>query len=76
MGYDWNRELRTGARVQLMRSNPHTDSDGSGISASSAGRWPSLAAYVLVGLAWYAIFALALSVRVGNRLWAPVAEGA
>lgn len=59
-----------------MRSNPRTDSDEPGISASSAVRWPSLAAYLAIGLAWYAVFALALSVRVGTRLWVPVAEGA
>ena len=59
-----------------MSSNPRADSDGSGISSSSAGRWLSLAAYMSIGLAWYAFFALALSVRVGNRVWAPVAEWA
>ena len=31
---------------------------------------------VAIGLAWYAIFRVALSVRVGNRLWAPVSDGA
>src|SRR5204863_4068319 len=71
-----NSQLRTGARVQPMRSNALADSDGSGISSSSAGRWPSLVAYLAIGLAWYAIFRVALSVRVGSRLWAPVSDGA
>ena len=59
-----------------MRSNPRPDSDGPEISASSGVRWTSLAPYLVIGLAWYALFVLALSVRVENRLWAPVAEWA
>ncbi len=59
-----------------MRSHSRADSAGSEIPASSAGRWTSLVAYLAIGLAWYAIFRLALSMRVGNRLWAPVSDGA
>jgi hypothetical protein len=59
-----------------MRSNKHTESDGSRLLASFAGRWSSLAAYASVGLAWYAFFTLVLSVRVESRLWTPVADWA